>query len=163
MRIDKAQIERIASSIREMMGEDFDTDTFLDTLDGETDVLDIIDWLLRKRSETVSVVAAIKAEEGALRARRKRYETRETSVKKSLQAILRAMDMVKIERPLATVSRRSGHTNVVIRDARDVPTQLCRITRTPDKAVILKILKAGEAVPGAELETGDETISIRVK
>ena len=72
-------------------------------------------------------------------------------------------DETKIPHPLATVSLRNGIQSVVIRDEKIIPTQLCKTTVTPDKAEIKKQLKAGVEIDGAELVTGQQTISVRMK
>jgi hypothetical protein len=77
--------------------------------------------------------------------------------------VMEAIGLRKIERPLATLSMRNGPASVSIYDAEAVPTQLCRITRSPDKTAIRAQIEAGEAVPGAELTPGKGTLSVRVK
>ena len=46
MYIDLPTIRRMAEEIRAALGDDHDAETFLDTLDGETDAADIADKLL---------------------------------------------------------------------------------------------------------------------
>jgi len=43
-----------------------------------------------------------------------------------------------------------------------VPTQLCKIVRSPDKTAIKKLLEAGEVVPGAQLQRGADGVTVRV-
>ena len=45
----------------------------------------------------------------------------------------------------------------------EIPTQLTKVSITPDKTEIKKQLKAGIKIDGAELVTGAQTISIRTK
>jgi len=51
----------------------------------------------------------------------------------------------------------------MITNPEEIPSQLCKVTRTPDKAEIKKQLLAGEKIEGASLETGPSTISVRMK
>jgi hypothetical protein len=48
-------------------------------------------------------------------------------------------------------------------DENAIPTQLCKITKTPDKTAIKKLLEAGENIEGAELSRGPLTVSVRMK
>ena len=45
------EIRRLADSIREICGDD--EDTFLDTLDGETDAVDVLGKLIQERLEVL--------------------------------------------------------------------------------------------------------------
>ena len=58
---------------------------------------------------------------------------------------------------------RKGTESVAITNEKEIPTQLCKVTSTPDKTEIKKQLKAGVQIEGAELVTGPQTISIRMK
>jgi hypothetical protein len=140
-----------------------DEEFFLDTLDGETDIVDLTDALLIERIQAEEMAEAIKAQEARLRARRMRIEGRAEAAKRSILLILQSADLKKIERPLATVSRRAGAVSVKITDEEDIPSQMMieKITYTPDKKAIKAQLDAGEKVPGAELVRGEETIMIR--
>jgi hypothetical protein len=108
---------------------------------------------------------AIKAQEDALKIRRERISMRADAHKKNIKLILQHAALQKAERPLATVSIRPGSLSVRIVEEADIPSQLMRekITRAPDKAEIKAQIEAGVEVPGAVLERGDETVSVRVK
>ena len=164
MKIDTHFIAAVSADLADMLGDDFDPATFWDTLDGETDALDLIDRLLATMQEDEALEAAIRAQEADLKRRRDRIAARVPAKRKALAAILHATGQKKVERPRATVSLRPGVVSVRIINEADIPSQLqtVKTTTAPDKAAIKKHLEAGEAVPGAELVRGDETISVRV-
>lgn len=141
-----------------------DEQTYLDTLDGETDVLDLLDRELAAMQDDEALAEAIKAQEANLRARRDRIEMRADAHKKILGLILSAAELKKAERPAATVSIRPGNVSVRIVNEEDVPSQLMRekITRAPDKVAIKAQIEAGEDVPGAVLERGADVVTVRV-
>lgn len=163
VRPDISLISRVAEYLRDMLDEDFDSETFLDTLDGETDALDIADRLIASMQDDEALADAAKAQAAELSARAKRIAERAAAKKRTLGLILDATGERKLERPRATVSRMSGRVSVHITDEASVPSQLCKTTVTPDKAAIKAQLDAGETVPGAELVRGEDTISVRVK
>lgn len=163
MQINKAHIAGIAEQLRDMLGDDYDTVTFLDTLDGETDALDIADRLLTDMQEAEALAAATKAMADDYAARAKRIGARSTVIKRTLLTLLDAIGEKKLERPAGTISRRAGSVSVQITNADDVPRQLCRVTYSPDKTAIKAQLESGETVPGAELVRGDDTVTVRVK
>ena len=163
MRPDLPLIQRISVMLRDELGEDYDDETFLDTLDGETDALDIADHLITSMQDDEALAAAAKEQANALTARSKRLADRGRAKRRSLLAVMDAMGVLKLERPAATLSRRAGGVSLVITDETAIPSQLTRTRVEPDKTAIKKQLQAGEDVPGAALDQGGDTISVRVK
>lgn len=141
-----------------------DAEAFWTTLDGETDVVNLLDTFLAGIQNDEALVAAIREQEAALKARRERIDMRAAAKKRVLGQILAAAGMKKAERPRATVSLSPGRMGVRIVNEEDIPSQLMRekVTRAPDKAAIKAQLEAGETVPGAELERGADVVTIRV-
>jgi hypothetical protein len=162
---DPGLIARVAAELRDHMGDDFDGDAFLDTLDGETNVLDLADWMIRKMLEDAALSEAIGAQLADLQTRKARIDARADSMKGRMLTLLDATGEKKLERPRATISRRAGSISVRITDDSAIPSQLCTVktTTAPDKAAIKRQIEAGEAVPGAELVRGPDTASVRVK
>jgi hypothetical protein len=156
-------IERIAADLRDMLGDDFDEVTFLDTLDGETDAADIADKLIAAMQEADAMADAVRTLEADLRTRRSRFDARSDAFRKQMLSLLDAAGVKKLERPAATISRRAGLPSVQITDESAVPSQLCKTTVTPDKAAIKAQLLAGEAVPGAVIVMGDDGVTVRSK
>lgn len=157
-------IENLSAQLTEMLGDDFDAEAFWTTLDGELDVLDIADRIIRHMQEDAALAEAAKAQADMLAKRAKRLADRQNAHKAALLTILDATGQKKLERPGATISRRSGSISVHIVNEADIPSQLCTVktTSTPDKAAIRKAIEAGETVPGAELVRGADGISVRI-
>lgn len=163
MFIDLPTIRRMADEIRAALGDDFDGETFLDTLDGETDAADIADKLLADMLGAEAMADAIRGEIADLTARRNRFDARGEAIRAQLMALLDATGEKKMERPRATISRRAGIASVQIIDETAIPSQLCKTTVAPDKAAIKAQLLAGETVPGAQIVTGSDSLAVRVK
>jgi hypothetical protein len=163
--LDIPLIARIAAELREGMGDDFDEAAFLDTLDGATDATDIADWMLRKISHDEAMCRAIDMEMSDLSARKMRKGASADTMRGRLLTLLDASGLKKMERPLATVSRRSGSVSVRVTDEAAIPSQLCTVKTitTPDKAAIKRQIEAGETIPGAELVRGPDGVTVRVK
>lgn len=140
-----------------------DLETFWDTLDGETDILDVV-------GHTLEALLIAEEDEKACRAKAKRFtdladkhKSMRLGLKKFLHNIMKLTNQKKIPHRNGTVSLRKGAQSVVIHNEKEIPSQLCTVTVTPDKAEIKKQLEAGVQIDGAELVTGPETISIRMK
>ncbi len=155
-------IEQVSEELIEALGDEFDPEAFWDTLDGETDALDIMDRLIARSQDDAALVEAIKAEVAALAKRMQRIAARVVATRGVMLTVLDATGQKKVERPRATISRRDGSLSVQITDEASVPTQLCKTTVTPDKAAIKKQLTAGETVPGADLVRGPAGVTVRV-
>lgn len=158
-------IQRISAELTDMLGDEFDADTFWDSLDGETDILDVSDYVLNSMFEDEALAEALKAQEAEMKARRDRLEARAKAKKRTLLTLLDASGQKKMERPRATISRRSGSVSVRIVNEADIPSQLTttKTIVTPDKTAIRAQIEAGEDVPGAELVRGDDGVTVRVK
>lgn len=140
-----------------------DLELFWDTLDGETDVIELVGTVLKEISEADAGMIACNHLAKQYSERRSVLDARKTRLTKMLKSILLCCNQKKIPHPLATVSLRSGVESLIIRNEEAIPTQLCKVTSTPDKTEIKKQLKAGVQIEGAELVTGPQTISIRMK
>jgi hypothetical protein len=159
--VDLPLIERVSAVLRDMLGEDFDAATFWDTLDGETDALDLIGRLIRERVEADAMAEACKEAAATYTTRKQRMEARAKAVNAALGAILDATGEAKVTHPLATVSRTKPRQSLDITDPDAIPSQLCK--RVPDTAAVKAQLEAGEAVPGAALVMGEPGVMVRVK
>ena len=140
-----------------------DLELFWDTLDGETDVMDLVGKTLSEISEAEAGMIACQEMSKRYSERRSLLEARKVRLNKMLKTIMLCADEEKIPHPLATVSLRKGMESVVIVNPEEIPTQLCKVTSSPDKTEIKKQLKAGVQIEGAELVTGPQTVSIRMK
>lgn len=163
MQFDPQTIRRWADEIRAELGEDFDTETFMDTLDGMTDAADIADRMIADMLAAEAMGEAIRGEISDLTSRRDRYDARKDAFRRQLLSLLDATGEKKMERPRATISRRAGLPSVQITDEAAIPSQLCKITVAPDKAAIKAQLLAGETVPGAQIVMGADGVTVRVK
>jgi hypothetical protein len=154
-------IRETAQMIRDMLGDDFDAQTFTDTLDGETDVMDFIGKLIRAKTDADAMEAAMKEVAASYTARAKRFGAQSDAARKGIGQILDAMGERKVTHPLATISRTAPRLSLRITDERSIPSQLCKLV--PDNAAIKAQLEAGETVPGAVLEPGEAGLTVRVK
>ena len=154
------QIEGLAAHIRDLIGDD--DQTLIDTLEGETDAMEWLDRFVAEAQASKAMVAALDEQIKALTQRKRRIADREPRMKEAARSVMDAIGVRKIERPAATLYFTAGRTSVEITDPSDVPSQLCAVKTTPDKAAIKRALEAGETVPGAALVRGDDTLTMKV-
>jgi len=161
MWIDYEEIRRMADNIREMVGDD--DDCFLDTLDGETDAMDILGKLIQERQEIQAFEAATKDLVKQYQDRAAKLNAKADAISQTIGHLLDAIGEKKVVHPLATVSRTKARQRVVIEDENEIPTQLMKVKRSPDLTAIKEQLDAGEYVPGATIQLGNPGVTVRVK
>lgn len=151
----------MSDNIRAMVGDD--EDCFLDTLDGETDAMDVLGKLIQERQEIQANEAAVKNLAKTYQERAARLNAKADAISQTIGHLLDAIGSKKVAHPLATVSRTKARQSVVVTNPEEIPTQLTKVKRSPDLAAIKEQLEAGEFVPGAEIKLGNPGVTVRVK
>jgi hypothetical protein len=76
---------------------------------------------------------------------------------------MESLGLPRVDAPDLSASLSAGRAPLVITDEEAIPSQLCRITRSPDKVAIKKALEAGEAIPGAALGEPSSILTVRTR
>lgn len=161
MYINYEEIRRMSDNIRAMVGDD--EDCFLDTLDGETDAMDVLGKLIQERQEIKANEAAVKELVKAYQSRASRLNAKADAISQTIGHLLDAIGTKYVAHPLASVSRSKARQSVLVTNPEEIPTQLTKVKRSPDLVAIREQLEAGEFVPGAEIKLGNPGVIVRVK
>lgn len=140
-----------------------DEDLRADMFEGETDLHQLIDRLLRIKLDADTMAAAVKARKQDIADRQARFERKADGAKALLKDILIAADLPKVTLPDATISITKPRTKVSILDINELPQGFYAVERKAKAAEIKAALEAGEKIPGAELTLGSEGIMVRTK
>ena len=105
--------------------------------------------------------AALKAEADRLLKRAKALENTRNFLKSRYLEVMERHGLRKVSGSTYTLSRRATKC-VQINNEEDIPDELWRekVTREPDKRVIMEMLKIGKEVPGCQLA---ESVSLQVR
>ncbi len=134
--------------------EYLDAQTYSDTLEGVEGAFEV------KAEKVVYAILGIDRRAQLMKDQLKRFRERIHVVEQNAQYLrtylqhgLESTGKKRLETPAFTMTLRKS-TAVIITNEEDVPSQLMRekTTVAPDKLAIGDQLKAGETVPGAELE-----------
>jgi len=155
------EIKAMSDQIRLLV--DDDQDTFLDTLDGETNAMDILGLLVQERTECKANEIAMKDLAKTYSQRSQRLASKQDAISITIGHLLDAMGETKIMHPIATVSRTKPRAKLVIVDEAEIPSQLGTFVFKPDLKAIKNQMDDGELVPGCEMTVGDASISVRIK
>ncbi len=143
---------------------DADEETVLDTLEGMTDLHEMIAAVVRSRLEDLTFLAALRARMADMQERAARIDQRAEKKKDIVTSVMERAALKKLTEPDFTLSLRSISPPLVIVDEGQVPDDFWR-PQPPklDRQGLISALKAGREVPGAVLGNGGMTISVRTK
>jgi hypothetical protein len=153
--------------LREKLVESFpaaDDETIRDTLEGITDLHEMIAEIIRSALIDEALQAGLKSRLDDMRQRLARFEERGD---KKRQLALEAMSEVglrKLEQPDFTASARPGSPSLVIIAEHAIPSSYW-VTQPPklDRQSLLAELKHGSDVPGTQLSNPRPTLAVRTK
>ena len=140
--------------LRQLLGEDADSQLVLDTIEGETNALEMLDAI-------VETILADEALANAAKERATRMEARADKRRAIVQRIMERIGQKKLERPLATLVIAAGPTSVVIAREDLVPNEYWRSVL--DKHAINRAIKSDLEVPGATLSNAPPVLRILIK
>lgn len=163
MRLDltKIQVAAVAAMLRDEM--EGDERLYLDTLEGETDLYELVRLLLNEIERDEGDQTTLAEQIEARTTRKHRLEQRVKSNRTAIMALLDCASLDKLTLPEATVSLRKVAPKPIVTDEASLPDDLCRFIRKPDMAAIKTEMEAGRAVSGASFDNGGQSITIRRK
>ena len=142
-----------AMQIISELPDDEDHALLLGSLDGETDIFEVLDRVIE------SSIADKKLAELA-RERAKRVEERASRSREIALRIIEALGVSPLERPIYTASLMQIRKSIVT-NSDELPKEFIR--ESPDMIAINKALRAGEEVPGAELSNTEPSLRITTR
>lgn len=132
-----------------------------DMLEGSTSLYEVLTRLVAIERDADSMTKAIASRISDLNARKDRNAKRKEAMRALMLRLLRAADVKKASLVEATVSVSKGRDSVEIVDESQVPPRFLKVVKSPDKAAIKEALDAGKKVKGAQIKTGEPTITVR--
>jgi len=153
--------------LRDRLLESFpalDEDTLRDTLEGISDLIEMIAAVIRSALVDEALELGLKSRLEEMRERLSRLEERGN---KKRQLALEAMSEVgfrKLEEPDFTASLRPGPPSIVVTSEQEIPGSYW-VPQPPklDRQALLTELKRGGEIPGTQLSNPKLTLSVRTK
>lgn len=144
-----------------------DPKLWLDTLDGQTDAVDLIRNLIRASIDADVLGEATRKREAEIAARAERAERRKQAFRTAATELMNLAGLTRLPEPDFNARVQPGQTSLGQVDLDVLPPEFVDtevvVTRKPIKDRLLAALKAGQAVPGAQLRTGAPFIVISRK
>ena len=143
---------------------DIDDETLRDTLEGISDLPDMIKEIVRSSLDDDTIIGALKLRIGDMQDRLERIKHR---TEKKREIACWAMGAAQLDRLMAedfSVSLRQGPPRLEIVDETQLPEEFfVPVVPRIDRSGLLIRLKQGECIAGTALIEGQPHISVRVK
>lgn len=143
---------------------DLDDETLADTLEGITDLHEMIAEVVRSALVDEALAFGLRARLDEMKERQSRLEMR---ANKKRELALRAMSdasLAKVEQPDFTASIRAGIPVIIVVSEQAIP-ETYWLTQPPrlDRQGLLGELKRGADIPGVELSDPQPVLMVRTK
>lgn len=156
----KAEVAKFISENPELQD---DPELRADSVEGQTDFNKVMDWLLDRFAYEAMLRDGAEKRAKEFKDRAASFDANAERFRAMMFSLMRAADQSSVRLAGATISVRQGSSKVVVDNVDDLGQGYVRIEKHPDKIAIKKSIENGEAVPGAHIEEGGLSLSIRTK
>jgi hypothetical protein len=144
--------------------QDIDDETLLDTLEGISQLPDLIQALIRSSLEDEALIGGLKQRLEDMQARLSRLKDRFDRKRELASWAMTNAEIIKLQAADFTLSLRQGPPRLDVVDQDKVPTEYF-IPQPPrlDRSGLTSALKRGDVIPGAVLVEGQMHVAVRVR
>jgi hypothetical protein len=165
IKVAKTEISRVLAILALCPGLEVDDQLKLSTLEGETELNEIVSALLAENEDDEGMIASIKDQIDQRRERKARFEARIEARKNAIASLMDCAQLTKLPLPEATVSLRTLQPRPRVTDVDQLPPAFTieEVVRKPDTDAIEEALKHGASIPGVVMTNGGASLSVRRK
>ena len=163
VRLEAGRYRLLAEKLKNDFGA-IDDETLSDTLEGLSDLPEIVEVVLRSSLEDECLIEALKLRLETMNARLSRFKERFEKKRELACWAMGSAGINKIELVDFSVSFSEGNQKAEVHDAGKIPqSYLVAVAPKIDRANLLSALKRGEIVEGASLIKGEAYITVRAR
>ena len=152
---------------REKLREEFpdaDDETLADTLEGLTNLTDLLAEVIRSALEDEAFCEALKGRISKMRERAARLAARAEKKRLLVGETMAQGDLRRLTLPDLTISLRPGPAPLMVTEEKAIPEAFWKAQPPKlDRQGLSQALKAGENIPGALLGNPRSCLSVRTK
>lgn len=164
--IETEATKRLLAQIRDE-GHGEDAELIADSIEGQTSIHDAIASAIDEIDMLEISIIGATAKEAAIAEFRKAKERRVEFLRAAVEQAMLATEQEKIPLPTATVFISKRKPGLIVEDEAAIPSEFFVTPETPaprlDKKALAAALNDGRKVPGAGLDNGTVSLSIRRK
>jgi hypothetical protein len=144
--------------------QDIDDETLLDTLEGISDLPELIQGLIRSSLEDEVLISALKQRVEDMHARLSRLKDRFERKRELASWAMTNAEIMKMQTADFTLSLRQGPPRLDVVDQEKVPAEYL-VPQPPrlNRSGLIGALKRGDVIPGAVLIEGQMHVAVRVR
>lgn len=163
VRIETQALRHLKAVLQGDLDLEADAQLIADLAEGETQIFEAVDILLAADLEDESRLEGLRFASAQIDARAQRIGERRRHRRVVLESAMRELQVRKLERPLATLSLASRAPCLQVIDEALIPTRFFVNRPQLDRKAVKAALDSGERVPGADLEPGVQSLTVRRK
>lgn len=165
IKIAKVDIARALSILELCSGLDADEQLKFSTLEGETELNEIVSALLAEIEDDEGTIENIKAQIKVRNERKARFENRIEARKGAIISLMGCARLTKLPLPEATVSVRTLQPRPKIVDADALPDDFLTetVVLKANMEAIEEALSHGTSIPGVAISNGGSSLTVRRK
>jgi hypothetical protein len=149
----------LLAQIADIIGDDEEAKA--DAVEGETNLLEAIDLAVQQLVDDMAAIKGLNDYIEKMTARKERLLNRVAHFRTALAAAMEQAGRKKIDHPAVTLSLRAVAPSVAVSDEESIPSKFWKPAAPKlDRKAVLDALKAKEAVPGASLSNGGQTLAL---
>ena len=143
---------------------EIDGDTLADTLEGITNLHEMIAAVIRSALVDEALCAGLRLRADEMKQRLSRLDERAAKKRALALEAMTEVGLSKLEQPDFTASARAGTPALVVISEQSIPS-IYWLPQPPklDRQALLGILKRGNPVPGTQLSNPNPVLTVRTK
>lgn len=164
LRIETEAAKRLLANLRDQ-GHGDDAELMADAVEGETSLHEAVEAVLAQIDECDVLEIGLAAKEEAFASRRAKVKARKEFLQAAIEQAMLAAEQQKLTLPAATVFLSKRAARLIVEDEASIPSRFFVEQERPapklDKKALTEALKANETIPGATLDNGSVSLTIR--
>jgi phage host-nuclease inhibitor protein Gam len=152
------EVRRLLSEYPDIAG---DHELKVDMLEGETELLTIIEKLVIAERENQAMATSCNSLIEKYSERKQKFMQRKEYNRRLIQRLLEAADVKSVDVPAGRISVVNSPKSVIITDETAIPDEFMRVKREPNKSALKEALEQGKTIAGATLSNGGNKLQIR--